>query len=246
MQQILLFDVDGTLTPSRQRIDETFRRWLLNFIRNRSYHVGLVTGSDYPKTVEQLGSEICESVGRSFNCLGNDIWAQGKNIYTNPWTMPDGLHMFLLEKLFQSPYIRRTGTHIEKRPGLVNFSVVGREANLEQRKEYNEYDNQSGERIRIATEISAVFPDLEAKVGGEISIDIYPKGADKQQVIDTLDLGSQKSTFAPYHWHVQYFGDRTDPTGNDHTIAQRIINDTLGEVHSVADWKETWALLRSL
>ena len=236
MQHILLFDVDGTLTPSRQRIDEEFRLWFYDFVWKRNYHIGLVTGSDYPKTVEQLGREICERVGRSFNCLGNDVWAQGKNVYTNPWHLPAEAEFFLLEKLFQSKYPIRTGTHIEHRPGLCNFSVVGREATQEQRQEYHAFDNQDGERIRIASELGVHFPDLEARVGGEISIDIYPKGADKQQVIDTLEGD----------YTIKYFGDRTDPTGNDHTIAQRIINDRLGDVYTVTNWKETWELLRSL
>jgi phosphomannomutase len=236
LQQILLFDVDGTLTPSRQRINKEFENWFCDFISQRKYHIGVVTGSDYPKTVEQLGSKICESIGRSFNCLGNDVWAQGKNIYTNPWQLPGEAEYFLLEKLFQSDYKIRTGNHIEHRPGLCNFSVVGRNADIQQRQEYHAFDDQTGERIRIATELGVHFPDLEARVGGEISIDIYPKGADKQQVIDTLEG----------ECYVRFFGDQTDPTGNDHTIAQRIINDALGEVFTVSNWEETWELLRSL
>ena len=34
----------------------------------------------------------------------------------------------------------RSGKHIEERPGLVNFSVVGRNATFGERKLYIEYD----------------------------------------------------------------------------------------------------------
>lgn len=231
-----LFDVDGTLTPSRQKMDPDFKEWFIDFANNN--HVGLVTGSDYPKTEEQVGVDVCHAVGRVFNCLGCDVWSKGKNIYTNPWQMPDELHWFLLEKLFESKYQQRAGNHIEQRPGMVNFSVVGRDCTLDDRKKYNTWDNQNGERIRIATEINAKFDDLEAQVGGEISIDIFPKGMDKSQVIDTLtDLDN---------YELFYFGDRVDPTGNDFPIAQRIRHHSLGKVFEVNTWEDTWDILCSL
>ena len=44
-----IFDVDGTLTPSRQPMDPQFKEWFLSFMEREK--VWLVTGSDYPKTV---------------------------------------------------------------------------------------------------------------------------------------------------------------------------------------------------
>ena len=75
--------------------------------------------------------------------------------------------------------IARTGLHIEKRPGMVNFSVVGRNATLGERKLYARFDSVDKERIRIAKEFKTQFPNLEAVVGGETGIDIFPKGSDK-------------------------------------------------------------------
>jgi len=43
-----LFDVDGTLTPSRKKINSQFAIWFLYFAQNNP--VSLVTGSDNPKT----------------------------------------------------------------------------------------------------------------------------------------------------------------------------------------------------
>ena len=51
-----LFDVDGTLTPSRGVIDSEFKKWFINFASVKS--VILVTGSDRDKTLEQLGESI--------------------------------------------------------------------------------------------------------------------------------------------------------------------------------------------
>ena len=55
MSNKFIFDVDGTLTPSRGIIDLEFKAFFNTFcLMNDVY---LVTGSDKPKTVEQI-SEI--------------------------------------------------------------------------------------------------------------------------------------------------------------------------------------------
>ena len=48
-----IFDIDGTLTPSRGRIDPEFETFFKSFINKNK--VSLVTGSDRPKTLEQIG-----------------------------------------------------------------------------------------------------------------------------------------------------------------------------------------------
>jgi len=135
-----LFDVDGTLTPSRKKINSQFALWFLYFSQNNA--VSLVTGSDNPKTLEQIGPEICMSVNKIYNCNGNDVWYRQDNVYTNPWKMSTKLKGFLEKELDSSSYEVKTGNHIEERPGMVNFSIVGRNADKVQRKNYFYYDRQ--------------------------------------------------------------------------------------------------------
>ena len=59
---IYIFDIVGTLTPSRLRIDETFERFSLHFMDQKK--VWLITGSDKSKTVEQVGEEIWNKADR--------------------------------------------------------------------------------------------------------------------------------------------------------------------------------------
>ena len=87
-----IFDVDGTLTPSRGIIDKEFGEFFKKFADTN--YVYLVTGSDYNKTVEQCGEDIIMSVKRVYNCSGNDVWEKGKNIYRfgfgqSPFPVPD-------------------------------------------------------------------------------------------------------------------------------------------------------------
>jgi hydroxymethylpyrimidine pyrophosphatase-like HAD family hydrolase len=53
---IILFDVDGTLTPSRGKMDPEFKKEFLNF--QKAYKVCFVTGSDDVKTIEQVGEDV--------------------------------------------------------------------------------------------------------------------------------------------------------------------------------------------
>ena len=70
-----IFDVDGTLTPSRDRIDEDFRLWFLEFIKWNNVY--LVTGSDRSKTEEQVGEEVFEKVECVYNSSGNTKYKNG-------------------------------------------------------------------------------------------------------------------------------------------------------------------------
>jgi phosphomannomutase len=226
-----LFDVDGTLTPSRKQINPQFALWFLYFAQNNP--VSLVTGSDNPKTLEQIGPEICMSVNKIYNCNGNDVWQKQENIYTNPWKMPKSLKTFLDTELENSSYETRTGKHIEERPGMVNFSVVGRNADKIQRKDYYYWDLETDERVSIAERINKKFDDITAVVGGETGIDIISKGKDKRQVLD--DITEDR---------IYFFGDRMDPDGNDFSLAYAV-KEAGGVAKQVKSWRDTKEILEN-
>ena len=234
MANKFIFDVDGTLTPSRQTMNSDFQRWFLEFCYDNDVY--LVTGSDYPKTLEQVGKSICESVERVYNCSGNDVWAAGTNIRTNNWTLPEDAHEWLAQELTSSIYNVRTGLHFEHRSGLVNFSIVGRNATTKQRSDYVAYDEYSGERIYIANKFNLLFPSLQATVGGETGIDVYPKGNDKSQILKDFSNDDK----------IYFYGDKMEPGGNDYPLSKAIIDTQLGSTIAVNDWKDTWRLLQEL
>ena len=70
--------------------------------------------------------------------------------------------------------------------GSFNFSVVGRNANEEQREQYKIYDNEKQERLNIRESSKQKFPRFDVFIGGDISIDICLRGAHKGQVIETI------------------------------------------------------------
>jgi phosphomannomutase len=217
-----IFDVDGTLTPSRGKMDKSFITFFFDFCRNNDVY--LVTGSDKAKTIEQIGEEIYNRCKRVYQCNGNDIWQSDNNIQTNEWTLPNLARTFLISCEYESPFTQRTGNHIEERPGMVNFSVVGRNANLEERAAYVAYDTKENERNTIADAFNMMFPDLSAKVGGETGIDISPRGADKSQILRDF---KEDDTL----W---FFGDAIYEGGNDYPLAKLIKNH-----RKVNGWSQT-------
>jgi phosphomannomutase len=133
------------------------------------------------------------------------------------------------------PY--RTATHFEYRTGMLNFSIVGRAANSEQRKEYSNWDKHTQERLKMAQFINNKYPELEASVGGSISIDIIEKGCDKGQVINYLEnMGAKKIVFV---------GDRCHPGGNDYGIVRELKKSKLAfEWYNVSSPNETYKLIK--
>lgn len=233
-QHKFIFDVDGTLTPSRQQIDGDFAVFFSTFCAENDVY--LVTGSDRKKTIEQVGEEIYSLCKRVYNCSGSDVWKGSKNIDQNDWKIPHSAKTWLEEKLEESAFKIRTGNHIEERTGMVNFSIVGRNATMGERKLYVKYDTEISERNLIADLFNNEFTDLIARPGGETGIDISPKGADKSQIVNDFDPNDV----------LYFYGDRMDIMGNDYPLKKVIIDNDLGFAIEVNGWKDTWSKLKCL
>ena len=228
-----IFDVDGTLTPSRGRIDPEFKEFCMEFFDKNDVY--LVSGSDKPKTVEQIGEDLYNKAKIVYNCSGNDVWVGDSNVYKSEWKIHASILFWLRAAVEKSSYHTKTGKHIDIRTGLVNFSIVGRNATPAQRKEYHKYDLVSHDRAVIAQELNKKFGDkIQVEVAGETGVDIMEPGHDKSQILH--DFAGQEVTF---------FGDRTEEGGNDYTIA-KTLKDFGGTVHTVKDWKDTLQILRNL
>ena len=224
-----IFDIDGTLTPSRGLINTNFKRYMLAFMGNN--YVYFVTGSDKPKTVEQIGTEIYNRAVKVYQCSGNDVWQQDNNLSTNNFELPEEAEKFLAVRLNDS----KTGKHFDFRPGLLNFSILGRNASLQERAMYKLFNSEDDERDYIARDFNELFPGYVATVAGEIGIDISPEGMDKAQIIHDFSA----------HDELHFFGDSMEPGGNDYSLSLEIAQQG-GNVYHVKDWKDTWDILQNI
>jgi phosphomannomutase len=208
------FDVDGVLCDTGCKIDDDFKTWFLDWAVDKEYY--LVTGGERQATIEQIGIEIVERAKIGFHCMGNHIWIGDRDYKINQFILHDNERLWLEEAVSNSRYHTKTGNHIELRQGSVNFSIVGRNATAEQRNEYLIWDNDTKERLTILQLFKKQFPRFDIYIGGNTSIDICLRGANKSQVIDLTGNYSRDESY--------FFGDKCFFNGIDFPISSVIRN----------------------
>lgn len=228
-----IFDVDGTLTPSRGKMNPEFAKWFASFAADRDVY--LVTGSDRGKTLEQISESVYNQCVTVYQCNGNDVWSGSDNIKTNKMYLDERLKKDLQKYLDESLFPFALGDHFDYRPGLVNFSIMGRPSTPQERHAYVMWDDAHKERFRICEEMSKKYSKYNIQVAGETGIDITLAGMGKEQIIHD---------FSP-HDSLVFYGDKIVPGGNDYDLAVEIIQSG-GNVWPVRSWEETWELLREL
>ena len=234
---VYLFDVDGTLTHPLTEIDEEFADVFLTWLRDRDKIVYLVTGSDIAKTKKQIFPSFIDQCEGIFTCSGNVFYSKGNKIYENVLQIPEGLIENLELYLDISLWREKQGTHIELRSGMINFSTAGREASPAMREAYSKWDATNREREDIVEYLKDLHPDLEVSIGGTISVDIYPAGSNKGQVIEKLEETHGSDV------NMIFVGDRNEPGGNDWPLAERLETREGSQWFQVNCYEETRALI---
>jgi len=226
--------VDGTLTPSRKKIEHSFWAPFLIFCRNNDVY--LVTGSDRQKTLEQLGLDICYTAKRVYNCSGSDAYERDVNVYRDDWELPKEVEKFLEDELAYSCFPIRNGLHIERRPGGVNFSILGRGKDASVgREEYVKWDKERLERQDIADRLRNNFPDLSVALGGQTGLDLGTMGSDKSQILRDFNEDDE----------LYFFGDRMEKGGNDYSLGEAV-KKWGGNTYNVGTYKDTESVIISM
>ena len=222
---ICLFDVDGTLTPSRKAASPEMLAFLQEL--RKTCAVGIVGGSDLAKICEQLGADAPQAYDYVFAENGLVAFKAGA-----PLAKQDLLgHLgearlrpflnFCLRYIADLDIPVKRGTFIEFRSGMINVSPIGRNCSQSERDAFEAYDKVKGVRAAMVAVLSEAFKDLDLtySIGGQISFDVFPRGWDKTFCLRFLD------SFTTVH----FFGDKTHKGGNDHEIfaSERTIGHTV-------------------
>ena len=210
---IYIFDVDGTLTPARAAITRSCAELFVSFCRDRTVY--LISGSDFAKLNEQLPIEVRRAVRGIFACAASEFLADGQLAYRTDHEFDPAVVAAIDEFIAASPYPGRHGRHIERRTGMINASVAGRGADPQQRRAYYLWDSVHRERDRFARLIAERFPGYEAAAGGEISVDVTPRGWTKARALPVL---AERHPGEP----ITFFGDRVCANGNDLPLAEAL------------------------
>lgn len=184
---LVLFDVDGTLTPARKVIKSEFAEFLYSKLKPK-VTIGVVGGSDYAKVIEQLdGKRALDEFDYIF--AENGLVHFEKGVEVSRQSIQKYLGEDLIKRLinFCLHYIAdldipvKRGTFIEFRSGMINVCPIGRQCTYDERLEFNRFDNQHSIRQKMVEALRKEFADvgLTFSIGGQISIDVFPNGWDK-------------------------------------------------------------------
>ena len=211
---LYIFDMDGTLTepglPMDPEFATFFHRW------QQSHQSYIATCSGYDKVTRQLNPTVLNAFSGIYTSMGNELIAHGKVVYQKEFTPPAILYEKLEEYRKNTTYPHKLyPNYIEKRIGMINFSVLGRACPQSARLEYAAWDNVSKEREKIRTELAHLFPKYDIAIGGTISLDITPKGCGKEQIATHL------RNLYPNE-EIIFVGDKTLPGGNDYKLAHAL------------------------
>ncbi|KAM0677880.1 Phosphomannomutase 1 [Binucleata daphniae] len=213
---IFLFDVDGTLTPSRQEMTEDICK-MMKELRKKVY-IGFVGGSDIDKQKEQMGANCLSLFDYGFpeNGLsfyeGTELKEQKKMIEVLGEERYKEFVNWCLSYLAKIDIPIKRGNFIEFRSSMVNISPIGRNCSRQERAKFKEFDNIKKIRETMVEAMIERFKDfdLHFSIGGEISIDCFPKGWDKRYCIRHIHDKGIKDIY--------FFGDMTHSGGNDYEI----------------------------
>ncbi|KAI9249270.1 eukaryotic phosphomannomutase [Sporodiniella umbellata] len=237
---VVLFDVDGTLTPARLFVSQEMKECLVQL--RKKVVIGFVGGSDISKQYEQLGSTILEDFDYCFAENGLTAYRMGQELASQSFiswigeTEYNKLVKFILHYIADLDIPKKRGTFVEFRNGMINVSPIGRNCSREERIEFEKFDLATGVRTKFVEELKKNFAHLSLtySIGGQISFDVFPTGWDKTYCLRHLKVDDFK--------HVHFFGDKTFKGGNDYEI----YNHPEVKGHSVKCPEDTMRILSEL
>ncbi|KZV72221.1 phosphomannomutase [Peniophora sp. CONT] len=242
-KKLILFDVDNTLSPPRQ-VAAPEMVALLKELRKKAV-IGFVGGSNLVKIAEQLdqpGELATEYFDYGFAENGLVAYKLGKQLASQSFIGWIGeekykkMVNFILHYLADMDIPLKRGTFIEFRNGMINVSPIGRNATIQERYDFQAYDNEHNLREAFIKALKEKFPDygLTYSIGGQISFDIFPTGWDKTYALNHVeDEGFEE---------IHFFGDKTYKGGNDFELY--VDPRTIG--HSVTDPADTLRKLKEM
>ena len=245
---LLLFDVDGTLTDPRKKVQPNMITCLDTL--KEKYTLGFVGGSDVNKQIEQLGENNFELFTWRFSENGLLSYNKDKCIHKRSFVEALGEEHFkqfiniCLLVLSETNCPVKRGTFIEYRNGMINVSPIGRACSQEERDNFNMYDVKHNVRKIMIENIQKKWEDylqknnlnllkIKFSIGGQISFDVFPEGWDKTYCLQFIE--------SEYN-EIHFFGDKTHKGGNDFEI----YNDSRVIGHHVDCYDDTIKLLKEL
>ena len=222
-KDIIVFDLDGTLTKSKTNLDKEMSFLLCSLLKRKI--VAVIGGGNYSQFKRQLLSHFkCpKKLFRHLYLLptsGGKMYKYEKQkwrlVYQNNLSKQEKKQILeAFEKAFSDTgYVSAKkiyGKPIEDRGSQITFSALGQKAPLEKKEEWNK--NNKDIRFHLKTALEKYLPNFEIRLGGLTSIDVTKNNIDKAYGIKRIEklLSTSIAKMA-------YIGDALYEGGNDAAV----------------------------
>jgi phosphomannomutase len=228
IKKLFVFDLDGTLAPSKSPLGSDVAALLHDLLGVMK--VAVISGGDWSQFQKQLlanlpdderlkdlsllptcGTQFYEYVGHWSNVYSEDLSDDQRA---------------RIKKALQDAY-DQSGTKVDKtwgeviedRGSQITMSVLGQEAPLAEKEKW---DPDFAKRTKIIAILQPMLPEFAIHMGGTTSIDITKPGIDKAYGIEKLheQLGIDVA-------EMLFAGDAIFPGGNDYPAQEAGVDSIL-------------------
>ncbi|MFH1178106.1 MAG: HAD-IIB family hydrolase [bacterium] len=245
MFKLIVFDLDGTLTESKQPLTLEMAALVTKLLANTK--VAIVSGGALPQFLKQVVAKLPNDAnladlyllptsGASLYEYQNDNW---NRIYEERLSEKDAetIETAMREAAEETGIINFSepawGERIEYRGGQVTMSALGQEAPIAEKKRW---DPDHKKRHALQSAIASRLPEFSVGMGGATTIDVTKRDIDKaygiRQLCRRLNIAESEAL---------YVGDELAAGGNDEAIFK-----TKVKVKSVSSPAETTTLIGNL
>jgi phosphomannomutase len=217
MKRLIIFDLDGTLAPSKSSIDTEMVNLLNSLLA--IVKVAVISGGAWPQFEQQVLARL-----RPDACLKNLslLPTCGTKFYRHDvsWELLYSEDFTAAQRSTIVASLQRAivaadckvekvwGEVIEDRGSQITFSALGQQAPLEEKKKW---DPDFTKRKKIKAVLDTLIPEFSVHLGGATSVDVTRQGIDKaygiRKLRDILEIPIDQMIF---------IGDALFPGGNDY------------------------------
>ena len=221
MKKLIVFDLDGTLAPSKSSLDSEMASLLHDLLG--VVKVAVISGGAWLQFETQLLTKLKQderlkklSILPTCGTQFFEYEGQWKRLYEEDFTADQKEKIIeSLNKAIEAAgfKVEKTwGETIEDRGSQITYSALGQQAPLEDKVKW---DADFAKRKKIKAILDTLIPEFSVRLGGATSIDVTKPGIDKAYGIKKL-----RETLGIEVNEMIYVGDALFPGGNDYPAKQ--------------------------
>ena len=248
MKIVLAFDIDQTLNVAKTPITDEIAELLVKCLDH--FEICPISGQKFDQFLVQIVNRLPNPTAEQLKHLHLFV-AQGTQYYRYNGTEWEQVYNYPLTDeqvakisatleqaarelgFWEEDKIAEGDEIIENRLSQVTFSALGQKAGTEAKYAW---DPDCKKREKIVARCKELAPEFDYEIGGTTSINAITPGMNKVFGMTHLleELGVEKSD-------ILYFGDMTQPGGNDYPVVQMGI-----ETITVRNHEDTGYALRGI